>query len=187
MTNDFQTSVMNAVKTAPAASFITLCYTTTCGFPKKSGLDQVEKVVVLRNAQINRDYEKAVNNALKKQGLAPIFKTQAPKGKNWVQGFENLVSESADGKRFLRFYLCNATKTELTYIENGQPCDQARVAQIKAYIASKGKSECGTQAAVGLTGDDQIEPRDLTIAKLHYVKICGATISNDQLVSAIAA
>lgn len=179
MTN-FELSVINAVKSARAASFITLCYTTTCGFPKKSGLDKVDKVVTLTQAQVNRDYEQAVNNALKKQGLAPSFKSQAPRGKTWAQGLENLVSESADGTRYLRFYLCGATDTQVTYIENGQPCDQTRIAQIKAYLATKGKSECGTQAAVGLKGDDQIEPRDLTIAKLHYLKIGGATIANDQ-------
>ena len=178
---NFEMSVINAVKAARAASFITLCYTTTCGFPKKSGLDQVQKVVLLTQGQVKRDYEKAVNNALKKQGLAPTFKSQAPKGKAWAQGLANLISESADGTRFLRFYLCSETKSKITYIENGQPCDQARVAQIKAYLASKGKSECGTQAAVGLKGDDQIEPRDLTIAKLHYLTIGGATITNDQV------
>lgn len=179
MTN-FELSVINAVTAANAASFITLCYTTTCGFPKKSGLDKVEKMVILTQAQVNRDYEKAVNNALKKQGLAPTFKTQAPRGKTWVQGLENLVSESADGTRYLRFCLCKGTKTQVVYIENGQPCDQSRIAQIKAYLAAKGKSECGTQAAVGLKGDEQIEPRDITIAKLHYLKIGGATIANDQ-------
>lgn len=81
MTN-FELSVINAVTAANAASFITLCYTTTCGFPKKSGLDKVEKMVILTQAQVNRDYEKAVNNALKKQGLAPTFKTQAPRCKS---------------------------------------------------------------------------------------------------------
>ena len=102
----FEQSVIDAVKAAPAASFISLIYKTSCRFPKKSGLDQVEKVVSLTQAQVKRDYEKAVNNALKKQGLPQTFKSLAPKGKAWVQGLANLISESADGTRFLRFYLC---------------------------------------------------------------------------------
>lgn len=177
----FEQSIIDAVNAAPVASYLTLCYTTTCGLPKKSGLADIEKVVTTTQAQTKGEYGKRVNNKLKKKGAVANFVPESPKGKSWLKGYEDvaLVADK-DGTLYLRFYIINGTKTTRTFVENGQPCDAARTAQVKAALAAKGKQEIGTQAAAGLTGDEQVIPRDITIAKLHYITIGGVTITNDQ-------
>ena len=185
MNNDFELRVMNAMQALKGCTFASLSYTTSCGFPKKSGLDQVEKCVTLKGVQLNYDYEKAVNNRAEKAvGAAVNFSAQSLPFGAWVAGLENKILEHK-GVRYLRFYQQKNAKANVVYIENGQPCDAARVAQIKAYLATKGQSVSGTQAAVGLT-DNQVEPKALTISKLHYLTFGGATITNDQAVVQIA-
>lgn len=180
MPNDFELRVLNAMQALKGCTFATLAYTTSCGFPKKSGLDKVEKCVTIKGAQLNYDYENAVNNRAEKATGAPVnFKAGSLPFGAWVQGLENKVIEHK-GAYYLRFYTQKNSHTSVEYIENGQPCDQARVAQIKAYLATKGQSVSGTQAAVGLT-DNQVEPKALTISKLHYLTFNGTTISNDQV------
>ena len=180
-TNDFELRVINAMQALKGCTFATLSYTTSCGFPKKSGLDQVEKCVTIKGVQLNYDYEKAVNNRAEKAvGAAVNFKAQSLPFGAWVKGLENKVIEHK-GVRYLRFYQQKNAHTSVVYMENGQPCDQARVAQIRAYLATKGDKVSGTQAAVGLT-DNQVEPKALTISKLHYLTFNGTTISNDQVV-----
>ena len=180
-----ESQVINHVAPIKGCMFATIAYFTNCGFPKKSGLQNVQKYVVAKSEQINYDYENAVKSRAEKEvGTQVNFVAQSLPFGHYVKGLENKVIEH-NGEYYLRFYEQKNAVVEVTYFENGQPCDQARVAQIKAYIASKGKPTSGTQAAVGLT-QNQVKPKALKINNICYLTCNGQTTTNAQLQAPIA-
>ena len=176
----FVVRIINIMAAMVGCQFGTICYTTTCGFPKKSGLQNVMKRVLIKGAQFNYSYQNAVNNRAEKESGAPTnFVAQSLPFGEWVKGLENKIIEHK-GEYYLRFYTQKNSITHVTYMENGVPCDANRVAEIKAYLATKTKPVSATQAAAGLT-ENQVEPKALAISKIHYIIVNGLTISDQQM------
>jgi len=170
--------VLNFVKAIVGCQWATIAYTADCGFPKKSGLDNVKKFVVIKSAHLNYDYGAAVARRAEKETGHPV--TFTPQPRKWgqvLQGYENKILEHK-GKHYLIFFVeKGTTKTEVTYMENGQPCNAQRLAEIQAYLATKSAPKLvGTQAAVGLT-DKQVEERTLAVENIHYITANGQTLT----------
>ena len=171
------TRVLTFVKGIIGCQWATIAYTADCGFPKKSGLGDIKKFVVIKSAHLNYDYGAAVARRAEKETGHPV--TFTPQPRKWGQvlsGYENKILEHK-GKHYLIFFIEKGTTiTEVTYIENGKPCSAERIANIQAYLATKSAPKpIGTQAAVGLT-DKQVEERTLAIENIHYITANGQTL-----------
>ena len=171
-------AIVNHAKTIIGSKFCSIGYFTDCRFPKKSGLQNVKKYVEIKSAQFNYSFANAVKNRAEKAvGHAVNFVPQSLPFGSWVKGLENKIIEYK-GEYYLRFYLQKNDKVSVTYFENGIPCDSNRVAEIKAYLATKGsKTTSGTQAAVGLT-ENQVEPKNVKVSNIVYFTCNGTTIRN---------
>lgn len=166
--------VLTALNNVKGCQFFNVEYIADCGFTKKSGLNGIFKKVTIRGGQINYSYEKAVNNRIAKQGGQATFVAQSLPWGSWK--IENLVIEHK-GEYYLRFYTANNTKTDVIYFEsNGTPCTSQRVADIKAYLATK-QDKSATQAAAGLV-TNQVQPKNIKFSNILELTINGTTYTD---------
>ena len=79
----------------------------TQGRPVNQFLNRVTKETKA-TIMLGNNYETSVNNRLKKTGSEETFKTEAMRGREWLEGFENLISvgntENTKDRQYLRTY-----------------------------------------------------------------------------------
>ena len=174
MSEKFLNMLASAGMSANVGEFASFVIDMNCGFPKKSGLSHITKVVHITNAPIRRNYGKAVRYALKKKGAKhPDFQSQDSMYNSFVRDFIN----ERNGKYYLQLVPLKNTKFATTYYENGKVVtDPEMLAAIKAEKDRKGYRENGAQAEAGLHGKDQIlyklySLENVKVANIHHMHV----------------
>lgn len=167
-------SLLKFVSDTKGAPFAHLMYEKLEKLPKYLGIEGVVTKVAEGICQLNFEYEKAVNEHLKKHGLEPNFKSKAlPWGKWFVN---NLIIEHK-GEYYLRYYLLKNNKFKETYYINGRLATEEESAKIKEHN-SKGYSDSKTQNEKGLVYD-QVTPRTVKFSNIISLK-CGETYNRNE-------
>lgn len=127
------------------------------------------------NLQLGIDYEKSVNNRLKKNGISEKFEAeQLPwghwfeytneKGEN-VSCFPRLIEHKE--KMYLRLYKAKNTSIRIAYYIDGE---RVSYESIKDYLKQE-SHESGKQAAAGLTEEEQAKPFTPKFETIRVMKI----------------
>ena len=164
-------TLINLLANTKGATICTLVTATIPTMRKTANpfIGRVKKIVK-GQMQFGYDYENAVNNRLKAQGLEPNFSAQSRKWGKWI--IPNKVAEN-NGEYYLRFYtITNNTKTEVVWLIDGRVATESEVEQIKSFIPAKSSSN--TQAQAGLT-EHQVEPREYKASSIIGITINGET------------
>lgn len=161
-----QVELINQVKAIKGCVFAHIEYYSEEKLPKKLGLGNVTKYVAT-NVQLNYGYENAVNNRIERAGGDGNFVAGSlPFGK-WET--PNKIIEYK-GNYYLRFYLYDGSKPNVSYIVDGRPATKNEVDIISEY--KKGlKKNSDTQSAAGLT-QNQVKPRMVKFESITNLK-CG--------------
>ena len=127
------------------------------------------------NLQLGIDYQKSVNNRLKKNGITEKFEAEPLRWGHWYE-YQNEKGETIStfprliehcGKMYLRLYKAKNTAVRTTYYLDGQ---KVPYEQIKDYLKEE-NHESGKQAAMGLNGDEQSKPFTLRFSAIRIMKI----------------
>ena len=127
------------------------------------------------NLQLGIDYEKSVNNRLKKNGIDEKFEAEKlpwgkwleytnEKGEN-VSAFPRLITHN--GGTYLRLYKAKNTAIRTAYYLDGERVDYNA---IKAFLKTE-NHESGKQAAYGLTEEEQAKPFTPRFTAIRVMKI----------------
>ncbi len=127
------------------------------------------------NLQLGIDYEKSVNNRLKRNGISEKFEAeQLPwghwfeytneKGEN-VSCFPRLIEHKE--KMYLRLYKAKNTNIRIAYYLDGE---RVSYESIKDYLKQE-NHESGKQAAAGLTEEEQSKPFTPKFETIRVMKI----------------
>lgn len=104
-----------------------------------------------------------------------------PKGRKWAQ-FPYVLASEDNSKEYLRTFLVrdNAPR-DLVYFVDGKKATAEETAEILRTMVKP--TESAKQAAEGLTGDAQVQPRDYKMTSLVGIKLEGTTLWNDEVYS----
>lgn len=127
------------------------------------------------NLQLGIDYEKSVNNRLKRNGINEKFEADSLPWGHWyeytneqgenVSCFPRLVEHK--DKMYLRLYKAKNTSIRTTYYLDGQRVDYK---SIKSYLKEE-NHESGKQSALGLTEEEQSKPFTPKFETIKVMKI----------------
>jgi hypothetical protein len=127
------------------------------------------------NVQMGIDYQKSVNNRLKKNGIDEKFEAEPLRWGHWyeyqnekgemVSTFPRLIEHC--GKMYLRLYKAKNTAVRTSYYLDGQ---KVPYEQIKDYLKTE-ENESGKQASYGLTKEEQSKPFTLRFSAIRVMKI----------------
>ena len=117
--------------------------------------------------QLNYDYENAVNNRLKANGLEPCFKASKLPWGTWY--IPNKVIEHK-GSFYLRMYDFEGNEANSEYYVDGRPATDSEVSAIVEYNKAHAKSS-GTQASAGLS-THQVKPMSVNMENIIELR-CG--------------
>lgn len=140
---------------------------------------RVTKVTRLTNVAIGYSYENTIHNRLERFDIENAeFKSEAPKGRHWVQGYENILLQSnKDSEQYyLRTTMRRNTKASVEYLVDGRPATDEEIDAFKAFFPKTATS--AKQAEVGLDDSEQVIVRDyklesiqsLTLGNLNYLR-----------------
>ena len=138
---------------------------------KDNDVRKISKSVV----QLNRSYDKGVTNKVAKVTgeLSKDWEVEPMKGRHWLEGYENLiaVSDKDDSVKYLRTYVGENPniKTTVKYTVDGRDATDDELKIIKEY--SPKKYESNKQAEQGLEGNEQVQPRDVTLTNVVKLKV----------------
>lgn len=130
--------------------------------------------------QFGYDYENAVNNRLKAQGLTPTFKTSERKWGEWV--VVNKVAVHKD-ELYLRFYTMENAKPTTAYLVDNRLATPEEVAEIKTFIPESAPSN--RQAESGLT-EHQVQPREFKATSILKISVEGEVYEMGEQAVALA-
>ena len=124
---------------------------------------------------LNNNYASAVSNRTEKtSGERKEFDADGMSGREWVEGYENLISKATNGSDtlYLRTYfnMGNNNTPHVEYLVDGRLATDDELEIIKSYLPKK--SESKKQAEVGLSEEEQIMPRDYKVSSLRQID-CG--------------
>ena len=144
-----------------------IIYKADCGFPKKSGLGNVSKVVSGK-VQLNYCYVEEVRKRIAEKGGDPTSFTEErlPWGQ-WELANKVIAH---NGKRYLRYYVINDEVLDVIYFVDGVRATAKQTSDIKAYIASKKKSS-DKQSACGLKDKEQVMPRNVDFDNVKLLQV----------------
>ena len=140
---------------------------------------RVTKVTRLTNVAIGYSYENTIKNRLERAGSENTdFKSEAPKGRHWVEGYENILLQSNkdDTQYYLRTTMRKNTKASVTYLVDNRPATDEEINEFKAFFPKSSTSNKQTEA--GLQDEEQVVVRDyklesiqsLTLGNLNYLR-----------------
>lgn len=102
-----------------------------------------------------------------------------PKGRKWAQ-FPYLLASEDNSKEYLRTFLVRDNNPRnLTYFVDGRKATAEETAEIKRTMVRPQQS--AKQAAEGLTGQDQVMPRDYAMPSIASITINGQTLWNSDV------
>jgi len=124
---------------------------------------------------LNNNYASAVSNRTEKvNGERESFVADGMSGREWVEGYENLISKATNGSDtlYLRTYynMGNNNPVEVEYLVDNRPATEEELEIIRQYLPKK--SESKKQSEVGLAEADQIVPRDYKLKSVRKID-CG--------------
>lgn len=127
------------------------------------------------NLQLGIDYEKSVNNRLKKNGIDEKFEAEKLPWGHWFE-YTNEKGEKTScfprliehkDKIYLRLYKAKNTSIRTAYYLDGERVDYNA---IKDYLKHE-DNESGKQAALGLTEEEQSKPFTPRFETIRVMKI----------------
>ena len=127
------------------------------------------------NVQMGIDYQKSVNNRLKKNGIEEKFDAEPLRWGHWYE-YQNEKGETIstfprliehNDKMYLRLYKAKNTAVRTTYYLDGQ---KVPYEQIKDYLKTE-ENESGKQASYGLIKEEQSKPFTLRFSAIRIMKI----------------
>lgn len=102
-----------------------------------------------------------------------------PKGRKWAQ-FPYLLTNEDNSKEYLRtFVVRDNNPRNLVYFVDGRRATAEETAEIKRTMVKPMQS--AKQAAEGLTGQDQVMPRDYAMPSIAAITIEGQTLWNSDV------
>ena len=116
--------------------------------------------------QINFDYEKAVNNRLKKEGKEPNFSAEGRKWGQWLH-FNKVATHN--GEYYLRCYCVKNSRPRTYYLLDGRIATDEEFAEFSQFFKAKSTSQ--KQSDAGLEEEDQVKPREYKFSSLVSVTI----------------
>lgn len=140
---------------------------------------RVTKVTRLTNVAIGYSYENTINNRLERAGVENTdFKSEAPKGRHWVEGYENILLQSnKDSEQYyIRTTMRKNTKASVEYLVDNRPATEEEINAFKEFFPKSSTSTKQTEA--GLQDSEQVVVRDyklesiqsLTLGNLNYLR-----------------
>ncbi len=162
-------TLLDIINGVNGTQFANIVYSADCGFPKKSGLGDVTKVVTLR-VQLNYDYTSEVRKRIAAKGGNPNSFTQ--ESLPWGQWEVANKVIAHKGERYLRYYCVEGEYPEVQYFVNGRAATAQEESNIKAYLASKDKTSA-KQSASGLQKGEQVTPRCVKFSNIISLAIEG--------------
>lgn len=127
------------------------------------------------NLQLGIDYQKSVNNRLKKNGINEKFEAESMTWGHWfeytnekgetISCFPRLIEHK--GKMYLRLYNAKNTRIRTTYYLDGE---KVSYETIKPYLKVEDK-ESGRQSALGLVKEEQSKPFTPKFESIKVMKI----------------
>lgn len=104
-----------------------------------------------------------------------------PKGRKWAQ-FPYVLASEDNSKEYLRTFLVRDNKPrDLVYFVDGKKATAEETAEILRTMVKP--TESAKQAAEGLTGEAQVQPRDYKITSLVGIRLEGTTLWSDEIYS----
>ena len=169
--NEFA-AVINGIK---GCQFASIAYTNDTasidkklvGGKKNPYNGQLKSVTTMSGIQIGASYENAVNNRTESKDFVA---SRLPWGE-WLRP-NYLISHK--GNIYLRAYKTKASKTEVTYYQNGEVVsDKKTLTDILSNIRKSGESK--KQSEMGIDEQDQVKPFTTNIANIESAVINGVT------------
>ena len=171
MTTDLSATLVNV----KGCQIATLVYESKdSDIPQKAGFGTVTKLVETQ-MQVGYDYEKAVNRRLKAAGKPANFSAKNLPWGSWLVANKVITHK---GKNYARLYEFANAPIKVTYFCDGVPATAKETADIIAYKASKAKGS-NTQAAAGLSEDEQVKPKCVEFGNIVWLKVAGETYLRD--------
>lgn len=131
----------------------------------------IKKVVKNSTLNLGVRYEQAVENRATKNGFEGTFKAQSKRGKiEHTIPHKNLCMSLDGAKTYMRYMPTASKGIEVAYMLNGTDITE----DMKKY--RKVKTVAKTQAAIGLTKENEIPWRTLNLDNIHKITINGLTI-----------
>lgn len=128
---------------------------------------QLSSITEICGIQIGANYENAVNNRTDGKD----FVAESLPWGEWIRP-NYLIGHK--GNIYLRAYKTKATKTEVSYYQNGSIVENDdTLKEIKANIRSNGDSK--RQSEMGIEEKDQVKPFNVNIANIKTAVIDGTT------------
>lgn len=164
----------------------TICTIDAVTEPKmnKRGNPYIGRVLKLTRVQLQfgYDYERAVNNRLKAQGLEPNFKAESRSWGEWI--IPNKVAYHK-GEFYFRFYTMENENSvcEVYYLIDGRLATKSEVEELKAFMPRE--SESNTQSGAGLT-EHQVKPREYKASAIRKIAVNGDVYEIAKSVESIA-
>ena len=127
---------------------------------------EVEKVAIVKNGFIGRNYERCVN----RHGDGD-FVAEKPSGMHFVEPFGDILLQAdRDANKFyLRVSFDKQTSTEIHYLVGGARASESEEAQIREILRAKTHASA-KQAAHGVAPEDEVVVRSYGIENILMVK-----------------
>ena len=154
---------INSISSLEGCKFAHVVTETSVKIPKKYELEKVTKVTD-KIVQLNYNYEKAVNNRLKKEGKEPNFTAQSLPWGEWIEPNKIITHK---GSVYLRMYDFDGGLKNRTYFVDGKVANDKQVKTIEDYEKSKNK---GSNTQQGLK--NQVTPTAVNFDNIISLK-CG--------------
>ena len=143
------TNVLNSMQKGTFGT--TLIAVTEPKMNKRGNLyfGRVQKATYLVNVALGYGYENTVNNRLAREGKTADFVSQAPFGRTWVKGMENLLLQSTKNEEqyYLRTTMLPNTTAKVVYLVDNRRATEQEVEEILRFIpqsrpSNQGLAEC---------------------------------------------
>lgn len=162
-------NIVNILANTKGATICTIVTETTPKMRKTNNpfIGRVQKLTRTQ-MQFGYDYERAVNNRLKKEGKEANFSALSRKWGKWL--VPNKVAEH-NGEIYLRFYTMPSF-CEVSYLVDGRLATSEETEAIKSFVQTSSPS--ARQAEFGLV-EHQVEPREYKASAIKMLSLNGET------------
>lgn len=131
--------------------------------------------------QLGNNYGSAIENRTEKTtGQRAEFETEKPKGKSFLEGYENLIlkSDKDETQLYIRTYYNMANSDpKVEYLVDGRPATEEELETIKSFLPKTYASK--KQEDAGLVEEIQIMPRDYKLENIKEIKLGDFRFSRD--------
>ena len=116
--------------------------------------------------QIGFDYQKAVNNRLKREGKEPNFIAESLKWGEW-EIYNKVIAHK--GEQYLRTYCVKNRHPKTYYLLDGRLATKEEFTQFSQFFKTKTASQ--KQTDMGLEEEEQVKPRNYKFSNLVSITI----------------